>query len=176
MAPKVSVDAKLEELHAFVSANVVSLAARTGDSLLRCFRQNASPTEKYWCTFLGRKMESFNDAQHGRLVDMYNLISRHRLRERAGGNDIEHLGEEVGSEPHRLAEQDEHRLAKLDDQSGERPGGNDIEGLGEEVGFEPHRLADQDEHRLAKLDDRAGLCKCSGGELCTALVVVVVVT
>ena len=84
--------------------------------------------------------------------------------------------EEVGSEPHRLAEQDEHRLAKLDDQSGERPGGNDIEGLGEEVGFEPHRLADQDEHRLAKLDDRAGLCKCSGGELCTALVVVVVVT
>ena len=112
MAPKVSVDAKLEELHDFVSANVVSLAARTGDSLLRCFRQNASPTEKYWCTFLGRKMESFNDAQHGRLVDMYNLISRHRLRERPGGNDIEHLGEEVGSEPHHLAEQDEHRLAK----------------------------------------------------------------
>ena len=67
---------------------------------------------------------------------------------------------------HRLAEQDEHRLAKLDDQSGERPGSNDIEGLGEEVGFEPHRLADQDEHRLAKLDDRAGLCKCSGDELC----------
>ena len=52
MPPKISIDAKLEELHTFVSENIALFASRAGGSVQGCLRKNHSKVESYWYTLL----------------------------------------------------------------------------------------------------------------------------
>jgi hypothetical protein len=81
MPPKISIDAKLEELHTFVSESIALFASRAGDCVRRCLRALDSKVEKYWHTFLTKYEVAFSDVQQQRLEDIYKLISSHRLAE-----------------------------------------------------------------------------------------------
>ena len=88
MAPKISIDAKLQELHNFVIENVALLADREGDSVLKCLRQLFSKEEKHWYMYLSKNSGKFSDAQQQRLADIYKLVSSHRMAESAGKDSI----------------------------------------------------------------------------------------
>ena len=51
---KISIDAKLEELHTFVSENIELFASRAGDSVQKSLRQLDSKVEKHWYYFLAK--------------------------------------------------------------------------------------------------------------------------
>ena len=49
-------------------------------------RQLVSNNEKSWYKWLVKHSESFNDAQHQQIEDIYKLVSSHRLAEQAGAS------------------------------------------------------------------------------------------
>ena len=72
MPPKISLDAKLAELHAFILAYVLLLSSRSGESVQGRLRQLYSKEEKYWHRFLSKHV--FNDPQQQRFDDMYTCV------------------------------------------------------------------------------------------------------
>ena len=57
MPPKLSIDAKLEQLDAFVRNHASLLASRKASTLQKCLRPKASAEEKMWHRFLQRHKE-----------------------------------------------------------------------------------------------------------------------
>jgi len=145
MPPKISIDAKLEELHTFVSENIALFASRAGESVQRCLRQYDSKVDKYWQRFFVKRSGSFNDVQQRRLEDIYKLISSHRL------------AESVAS--HRLAGRPDCKcLGDASCRSGAHAGALCTSTAQTEVIFKGMCRACAPEQRLH--------CKCGGGEAC----------